>query len=124
MGTADSSVVIVRAFQIFVFARLTQHVQQLGNRDRYSGVRRFLKDQQQPGSIRQVSPGRVPESVISTPVKTSRQDVLQESSQELDTQNPLSLPGVAVAVLPAEGHMGVVHVEYPCIADRGSKDIP
>ena len=122
MGTAGSSVVIVRRFEIFVLVRLTQHVQQLRHGDRHGGVDRFLKDQQQPGSTCQVAFGSVPQSVIPTAVKTSRQDVLQEPPQELDTGNSFGPPGLVVAVLPAEGHVGVVHGENSSIADRGPKD--
>lgn len=85
MRTAWGSVVFIRVFQIFVAARLAQHFQQV--RSGYGGgrVHRFLEYQQQPGSTRQVSLRGVPQSVVSTPVETSRQYMLQEPPQELDS---------------------------------------
>ena len=33
-------------------------------------------------------------------------------------------PRVGAAIFPAEGHMGLVHAENPCVADGRAKDIP
>jgi len=38
--------------------------------------------------------------------------------------NPLDPPSIVVTVLPAEGHMRVIHAENPRIADRRPKDVP
>jgi hypothetical protein len=56
-------------------------------------------------------------------VEASRQDVLEEAPEELNAQHSLSAPRVGSAVFPAEGHMGFVHAENPCVADRRAKDI-
>tara|TARA_B100001013_G_scaffold303026_1_gene205053 strand:+ start:570 stop:725 length:156 start_codon:yes stop_codon:yes gene_type:complete len=50
--------------------------------------------------------------------------MLEKASQELDTGNPLDPPSIVVTVLPAEGHMRVIHAENPRIADRRPKDVP
>ena len=99
MGTAGGPVVVMVSgvHPLFGVVRLTPQVRH-GQRDFL--IDRFLQDQQQPGSIRQVALGRVPESVVTTAVKTSRQDVLQEPLQELHTGNALGLLGIAAVFLP------------------------
>ena len=68
--------------------------------------------------------GRVPEPVVSDFVKPSRQDMLKESPEELNARQALGAPTIGTAIFPAESHMGLVHAEDPCIADRCPKDIP
>jgi hypothetical protein len=65
----------------------------------------------------------LPEPVVSDLVKPSRQDVLEEASQEFPARQPLCTPRPGGTVFPAEAHMGLVHVENPCVADRRAKDI-
>jgi hypothetical protein len=56
-------------------------------------------------------------------VKASRQDVLQEALEELNAWQPLGAPCVGVAIFPAESHMGSIHAENPCVADRRPQDV-
>ena len=46
------------------------------------------------------------------------------SAEELNARQPLDAPRVGVAVFPAESHMGFIHAENPCVADRRPKDVP
>lgn len=66
----------------------------------------------------------VPESVIADLVKTSRQDVLQKTPEELHARQTFDAPRVGVAVLPAEGDVGLVHAEKACLADGRAEDVP
>jgi hypothetical protein len=56
-------------------------------------------------------------------VKPSRQDVLKEAMEELNARQPLPAPRSVVAVFPAESHMGLIHVENPCVADHHPEDV-
>ena len=89
-----------------------------------AGVGRRRQDQEQPGTIGLVSLRGVPEPVVSDLVKAARQDVLEEAPEELNARQPLDAPRVGAAIFPAEGHMGLVHAENPCVADGRAKDIP
>ena len=58
------------------------------------------------------------------PCESRAEDVLEEAPEELNARQPLNAPRVGAAIFPAEGHMGLVHAENPCVADGRAKDIP
>jgi len=70
-----------------------------------------------------VDMGRMPDSVVAYLVKSSRQYVLQIATDKLMAFDSGGLPSAAFAVLVAEGHMGLVHVEDAMIRDGNAKDV-
>ncbi len=127
MGTSRLGRVVFRHLikgLIGQFGQLAQCLREASHRGWLRGVGRRSQDQEHPGTIGVISLRGVPEPVVSDLVKALRQDVLEKAPEELNARQPLGAPPVSAAVFPAEGHMGLVHAENPCIADRRAKDIP
>ena len=84
MGTAWTVLVvlIIQVSQILVVGELGQDVKHVRNSYRDGHVNRLLEHQEQPGPTCQVSLRGMPQSVVAALVEASRQNVLQESSQD------------------------------------------
>src|SRR3974377_236206 len=65
----------------------------------------------------------MPQAVVSDLMKPLRQYVLKEAPEEVNGRQPFGAPGSGLAVFPAEGDMGLVHAENPCVGDRRAEDI-
>ena len=65
----------------------------------------------------------IPEAVVPQLMKTLRQDVHQESAEELDARQSARFPSACVALLVLEGHVGVVHGDDPCVGDCDAEGV-
>ena len=105
------------------FRELPQRFEQVRDFRRAGRVGRLPEDQKEPRPTCQIAFRGMPQSVVSDLVKTSRQDVLEESPQKLDAPEPHRPLGVGAAVLVAKGDVRLVHGQKPGIADRGAEDV-
>ena len=81
------------------------------------------KIKRHPGAVGLLPLARVPETKVSRLVKAPRQNMLNETSNELNARQPLGSPRVFAAVFPAESHMGLIHVKNPRVPDRRPKGV-
>ena len=115
---------LARVLIIVAIGEFAQRFDQVCNLYHAVCIGRPLEHQEQPGSVCKVSLGRVPQSIVADLVKTTRQDVLEKTPQELDAGQPDGSPRVGASILRAEHHVGVVHAENPCLTDRDPEYIP
>ena len=76
--------------------QLAQRLQEACHPGWLCGVGRRGQDQENPGTIELLSLRGVPEPVVSDLVKASWQDVLKETSEELNARQPLGAPASAL----------------------------
>lgn len=122
-GSVCVGVLFARVLAIVERCEFANRFDQICDLHRDGCVGRLLQDEKQPGSTCQVAFGGVPQSVVADFVKPSWQDVLQESSKELDAIQLHIPPAIGAVVLEAERHVGFVHGQDPCVADGNSQDI-
>ena len=63
----------------------------------------------------------VPEPVVADLVKASRENVLQESSQELNAFQSDGPQVSVAAVFPAEGNVGLIDGQDSCVGDGNAE---